>query len=88
MKKILIVLLVLMFLLPVIAMAQEKAKVKAYDEGTRMLTLTIGDADKTAKVSSGDAGAKKDLLKAGTKVTVTFDDRGGGDIRVKSIEPR
>ncbi len=87
-KRILAVLLVLVFLSPILAFAQEKATVNAYDEGSRMATFKVGDAEKKAKVSSADAKDKKDLLKAGTKVMVEFEDRGGGDIRVKSIAPR
>ena len=87
MKKILAVLLVLVFLCPVLAFAQEKGKVKAYDEGTRMLTVTVGDAEKVGKVGKDDAAAKKDLLKPGTKVTVTFEGEGE-KAKVKSIEAR
>ncbi len=88
MKKILAVLLILVFLSPILAFAQEKATVKAYDKDSRMATFTVGDAEKKAKVSSADAKDKADLLKEGTKVMVEFEDRGGGDIRVKSIAPR
>ncbi len=87
MKKILAVMLVLMFLLPVIALAQEKGKVKAYDESTRMLTVTVGDKDVKGKVSKDDAAAKKDLLKEGTKVMVEFEGEGE-KAKVKSIAPR
>lgn len=87
MKKILAVLLVLMFLLPVLVLAQEKGKVKAYDEGTRMLTVTVGDKDVKAKVSKDDAAGKKDLLKEGTKVMVEFEGEGA-NAKVKSIAPR
>ena len=71
------------------AYAQEKAgTVSEYDEKSRMLTVKGKDWEQKAKVSSKDAEAKKDLLKSGTKVEVEFDDRGGGDVRVKSINPR
>ena len=39
-------------------------------------------------MSSDAAKEKADLLKDGTKVKVMFDDRGGGDVRIKSIEGR
>ena len=54
----------------------------------RMLTIKGKDWEQKAKVSSKDADDKKDLLKDDAKVKVEFDDRGGGDIRVKSISPR
>jgi hypothetical protein len=72
-----------------LAYAQEKnATVSGYDAGSRMLTIKGKDWEQKAKVSSKDADDKKDLLKDGAKVKVEFDDRGGGDIRVKSISPR
>ncbi len=61
-KQILAVLLVLVFLSPILAFAQEKATVNAYDEGSRMATFKVGDAEKKAKVSSADAKDKADLL--------------------------
>lgn len=76
-------------LLPTAAFAQEKnATVADYDEGSRMVTVKGKDWQQKAKVSSKDAEAKKDLLKEGAKVKVEFDDRGGGDVRVKSISGR
>ena len=51
-----------------------------------MVTVKGKDWEQKAKVSSDDAKGKADLLKADTKVKVMFDDRGGGDVRVKSIE--
>jgi len=72
-----------------LAFAQEKnGTVSGYDAGSRMLTIKGKDWEQKAKVSSKDADAKKDLLKADAKVKVEFDDRGGGDVRVKSISPR
>jgi hypothetical protein len=53
-----------------------------------MVTIKGKDWEQKAKVSSKDADAQKDLLKDGAKVKVEFDDRGGGDVRVKSISPR
>ena len=41
-----------------------------------------------AKVGSSLAKEKADVLKAGQKVNVEFEDRGGGDVRVKSITGR
>ena len=72
-----------------LAFAQEKnGTISGYDAGSRMLTIKGKDWEQKAKVSSKDADAKKDLLKADAKVKVEFDDRGGGDVRVKSISPR
>ena len=72
-----------------LALAQEKTgTVSAYDAGSRMLTIKGKDWEQKAKVSSKDADDKKDLLKADAKVKVEFDDRGGGDVRVKNISPR
>jgi hypothetical protein len=72
-----------------LAFAQEKnGTVSAYDSDSRMLTVKGKDWEQKAKVSSKDADAKKDVLKEGAKVKVEFDDRGGGDVRVKSISPR
>jgi len=72
-----------------LVLAEEKnGTVSGYDSGSRMVTIKGKDWEQKAKVSSKDADAKKDLLKEGAKVKVDFDDRGGGDIRVKSISPR
>lgn len=76
-------------LLPAAAFAQEKnATVSNYDADSRMVTVKGKDWEQKAKVSSKDAEGKKDLLKEGSKVKVEFDDRGGGDVRVKSISGR
>jgi hypothetical protein len=53
-----------------------------------MVTVKGKDWEQKAKVSSKDAEAAKDLLKEGAKVKVEFDDRGGGDVRVKSLMGR
>jgi hypothetical protein len=66
----------------------ENGTVSAYDKESRMVTVKGKDWEQKAKVSSDDAKGKADLLKADTKVKVMFDDRGGGDVRVKSIETR
>jgi hypothetical protein len=72
-----------------LALAQEKnGTVSAYDSDSRMVTIKGKDWEQKAKISSKDADAKKEVLKEGAKVKVEFDDRGGGDIRVKNISPR
>lgn len=74
-------------LVPAAAFAQEKnGTISAYDKESRMLSVKGKDWEQKAKVSSADAKDKADLLKDGTKVKVMFDDRGGGDVRVKSID--
>jgi hypothetical protein len=71
------------------ALAQEKnGTVQSFDSGSRMVVIKGKDWEQKAKVSSKDADDKKDLLKDGAKVKVEFEDRGGGDVRVKSISPR
>jgi hypothetical protein len=87
-KKLLGLLLAVMFV-PAIALAEEKSgTVSSYDKESRMLTVKGKDWEQKAKVSSSDAKDKGDLLKEGSKVKVEFDDRGGGDMRVKSISGR
>ena len=76
-------------LVPAVAFAQEKnGTISGYDKESRMVTVKGKDWEQKAKVSSSDAKEKADLLKDGTKVKVMFDDRGGGDVRVKTIEGR
>lgn len=88
-KKQVVAILLALTLIPAFAFAQEKkGTVESYDEGSRMVTIKGKDWEQKAKVSSGVAKDKADLLKKGTKVTVDFDDRGGGDVRVKSLSPR
>jgi hypothetical protein len=88
-KKQLIGLVLALALVPVAGFAQEKqGTISAYDKESRMVTVKGKDWEQKAKVSSGDAKDKGDLLKDGTKVKVVFDDRGGGDVRVKTIEGR
>ncbi len=88
-KKQLLALALAFALAPVAGLAQEKSgTIAGYDKESRMVTVKGKDWEQKAKVSSGDAKDKADLLKDGTKVKVTFDDRGGGDVRVKSIEGR
>jgi hypothetical protein len=79
-------LLLALVLTPAVSYAQDKnGTVSAYDKESRMVTVKGKDWEQKAKVSSEDAKAKADLLKEGTKVKVMFDDRGGGDVRVKSL---
>lgn len=81
--------LVFSVLIAGVSLAQEKnGTISSYDADSRMVVIKGKDWEQKAKVSSKDAEAKKDLLKDGAKVKVEFDDRGGGDIRVKSISPR
>ena len=76
-------------LMPAWAFAQEKnGTVSDYDDSSRMVTVKGKDWEQKAKVSSKDAEAQKDLLKEGAKVKVEFDDRGSGDVRVKSLSGR
>lgn len=76
-------------LMPAWGFAQEKnGTVSDYDESSRMLTVKGKDWEQKAKVSSKDAEAQKNLLKEGAKVKVEFDDRGSGDVRVKSLTER
>jgi len=76
-------------LVPAASYAQDKSgTISAYDKESRMVTVKGKDWEQKAKISSGDAKDKAELLKEGTKVKVIFDDRGGGDIRVKTIEGR
>ena len=85
-KKQVLGLLLALVLTPAVSYAQDKnGTVSAYDKESRMLTVKGKDWEQKAKVSSEDAKAKADLLKEGTKVKVMFDDRGGGDVRVKSL---
>ena len=82
-------LLLALVLTPAVSYAQDKnGTVSAYDKESRMVTVKGKDWEQKAKVSSEDAKAKADLLKDGTKVKVLFDDRGGGDVRVKTLDAR
>lgn len=86
-KKQLIGLSLALMLVPAVGFAQEKSgTVSAFDKESRMLTVKGKDWEQKAKVSSGDAKDKADLLKDGTKVKFILDDRGGGDVRIKSID--
>lgn len=88
-KKLVVALALALFLAPVLTEAQEKkGTVSSYDSGSRELTVKGKDWEQKAKVPSKLAEEKADLLKDGTKVTVEYDDRGGGDVRVKSLMGR
>jgi len=88
-RKLLLGLALALALAPAAGLAQEKnGTIAGFDKESRMVTVKGKDWEQKAKVSSGDAKDKADLLKEGTKVKVTFEDRGGGDVRVKSIEGR
>ena len=88
-RKQIIVLFLALMLVPAFALAQEKkGTVSAYDAESRMMTIKGKDWEQKAKVSSSTAKEKADLFKEGAKVTVEFDDRGGGDVRVKELSPR
>jgi hypothetical protein len=88
-KKQVIGLVLALTLVPAASYAQDKSgTISAYDKESRMVTVKGKDWEQKAKISSGDAKDKAELLKEGTKVKVIFDDRGGGDIRVKTIEGR
>lgn len=88
-KKQLLGLVLALTLAPAMGFAQEKnGTIAGYDKESRMVTVKGKDWEQKAKVSTADAKDKADLFKDGTKVKVMFDDRGGGDVRVKSIETR
>jgi len=88
-NKQLIGLLLTLVLVQALGYAQEKnGTVQGYDAESRMVTVKGKDWEQKAKVSSADAKDKLDLLKEGAKVKVEFDDRGGGDVRVKSLMGR
>jgi hypothetical protein len=86
--RIVAILFALAFIPGLLFAEEKKGTVSGYDAGSRMVTIKGKDWEQKAKVSSKDVDAKKDVLKEGAKVTVEFDDRGGGDVRVKSISPR
>lgn len=89
MKNMILAILLTLVLTPAFALAQEKnGTIAGYDKDSRMVTIKGKDWEQKAKVSSSVAGEKADLLKEGTKVKVEFDDRGGGDVRVKGLSAR
>ena len=88
-KQKLIGLLLALLLIPTIALAEEKnGTISAYDKESRMVTVKGKNWEQKAKVSSSVAKENAELLKEGTKVKVEFDDRGKGDVRVKSLSKR
>lgn len=88
-KKLVAAFALALLLSPVMVDAQEKnGTVSGYDAGSRMVTIKGKDWEQKAKVSSGVAKDSAALLKEGTKVKVEFDDRGGGDVRVKALSAR
>lgn len=88
-KKLVAAFVLALLLSPVMVDAQEKnGTVSGYDAGSRMVTIKGKDWEQKAKVSSGVAKDSAALLKEGTKVKVEFDDRGGGDVRVKALSAR
>ena len=88
-KKQVIAILIALALAPALALAEEKnGTVSSYNKESREIVVKGKDWEQKAKVSSADAKDKADLLKDGQKVKVEFDDRGGGDVRVKSISGR
>ena len=88
-RKQLFAFLLTLTLVPAFALAQEKnGTVSSYDTDSRMVVIKGKDWEQKAKVSSAAAKDQADVLKEGAKVKVEFDDRGGGDVRVKSLSPR
>ena len=88
-KKQVMGMLLALALVPAASYAQEKnGTISGYDKESRMVTVKGKDWEQKAKVSSEVAKEKADLLKDGTKVKVVFDDRGGGDVRVKTLDGR
>jgi len=88
-RKQLFAFLLTLTLVPAFALAQEKnGTVSSYDKESRMVVIKGKDWEQKAKVSSAAAKDQADVLKEGAKVKVEFDDRGGGDVRVKSLSPR
>lgn len=67
---------------------EKNGTVSAYDASSRMVTIRGKDWEQRATVTNKVAETQKNLLKEGAKVKVEFDDRGAGDVRVKSISPR
>ena len=88
-KKQLLGLVLGLMLIPAVSFAETKnGTVQGFDADSRMVTIKGKDWEQKAKVKSSDAADKAALLKEGVKVKVEFEDRGGGDIRVKSIDAR
>lgn len=89
MRKQIVAILIALVLVPAFAFAEEKSgTVSSYKADSREIVIKGKGWEQKAKVSSGAAKDQAALLKEGTKVKVEFDDRGGGDVRVKSISAR
>jgi uncharacterized protein YdeI (BOF family) len=89
MRKQIVAILIALMLVPAFALAQEKnGTISSYNKESREIVIKGKDWEQKAKVSSAAAKDQADLLKDGTKVAVEFDDRGGGDVRVKSLKAR
>ena len=87
MRKQIVAILIALMLVPAFALAQEKSgTVSSYNKDSREIVIKGKDWEQKAKVSSAAAKDQAALLKEGTKVTVEFDDRGGGDVRVKTLK--
>lgn len=88
-RKQMVAFLMTLTLIPVLALAQEKnGTISSYDKESRMVVIKGKDWEQKAKVSSAVAKDSAALLKEGAKVKVEFDDRGGGDVRVKGLSAR
>jgi uncharacterized protein YdeI (BOF family) len=90
MRKQIVAILIALMLVPAFALAAEEKNgtVASYNAETREVVIKGKDWEQKAKVSSAAAKDQSALLKDGTKVTVEFDDRGGGDVRVKTLKSR
>ena len=87
MRKQIVAILIALMLVPAFALAEEKkGTVSSYNKDSREIVIKGKDWEQKAKVSSAAAKDQAALLKEGTKVTVEFDDRGGGDVRVKTLK--
>jgi len=88
-RKQIVAIAIAVMALPAFAFAEEKSgTVSSYNKESREIVIKGKDWEQKAKVSSATAKDQADLLKDGTKVKVEFDDRGGGDVRVKSLGSR
>jgi hypothetical protein len=86
-RKQIVAIAIAVMALPAFAFAEEKSgTVSSYNKESREIVIKGKDWEQKAKVSSGTAKDQADLLKEGTKVKVEFDDRGGGDVRVKTLK--
>ena len=87
MRKQIVAILIALILVPAFAFAEEKkGTVSSYNKDSREVVIKGKDWEQKAKVSSAGAKDHAALLKDGTKIVVEFDDRGGGDVRVKTLK--